>query len=135
MSSVLFYYRNPLGSIFYDPAGFVVLSWTDALITSAELQSLYSHTLQALRHHSTCKLLTNQAVRQPLSTDEQRWLIEQWIPQAIAECAYSHCAIVESTQADGNLAARAVGSGVAHHPLDFRYFEHESEARQWLQTA
>ncbi|GAA4492719.1 hypothetical protein GCM10023172_00300 [Hymenobacter ginsengisoli] len=130
----MFYYRNPLGSILYDPAGFVVLNWTDALLTPAELQSLYSHTLQALRHHGTCKLLTNQIARQPLSPAEQKWIIEQWVPQAIAECAYSHCAIVESTQAEGHLAARAVGEGVAHHPLEFRYFQQESEARQWLEN-
>ena len=134
MTAALFYYRNPLGSILYDPAGFVVLNWTDAPSTPAALQSLYAHTLQALRHHGTCKLLTNQVARQPLSVAEQKWLIEQWVPQAIAECAYSHCAIVESTQADGQLAARAVGTGVARHPLEFRYFQHEAEARQWLLT-
>lgn len=134
MPTALLYHQNPLGSILYDPAGFIVLTWTAAPITPTELQSLYAHTLQALRHYNTSKLLTNQVARQPLPTTEQQWLIEQWVPKAIANCAYSHCAIVESTQEGGHLAARAVGEGVARHPLDFRYFQHEDDARQWLQT-
>ncbi|MBF9239729.1 STAS/SEC14 domain-containing protein [Hymenobacter sp. BT683] len=127
------YYRNPLGSITYDPLGFVALKWSDAPVTSAELQSLYAHTLQALRYHETCKLLTDQTDRQALSEEMQTWIVEQSIPQAIADCAYSHCAIVECSREDHRQAARAVGSRLTG-PLEFRYFEQESDARQWLQS-
>ncbi|MCC3155191.1 hypothetical protein Q3A66_19395 [Hymenobacter sp. BT770] len=127
------YYRNALGTISYDPLGFVVLTWSDVPVASAELHSLYTHTLQALRHYATCKLLTDQTHRQPLSDEMQTWIVEQWIPQAIADCAYSHCAIVESTQEGSRQGARAVGSRLTG-PLEFRYFPEETEARQWLLT-
>jgi hypothetical protein len=134
MNSPLFYYRNSLGVITYDPLGFVVLEWLDVPLTHAELQSLYSHTLQALRHHHTGKLLTVQTNRQPLPVVDQQWIVEQWIPRALAECAYSHCAIVESAQATHRSGARAVGDSIGS-ALAFRYFSNEAEARAWLQPA
>jgi hypothetical protein len=133
MSSPLFYYRNSLGVITYDPLGFIVLEWFDVSITPAELQSLYSHTLQALRHYDTCKLLTVQTHRQPLPVEDQQWIAEQWIPKAIAECAYSHCAIVESSQEAHRAGARAVGDRIGS-TMTFRYFSTEAEARAWLQA-
>lgn len=39
------YYRNLLSSISYDPLRFVVLTWSDVPVASAELHSLYAHTL------------------------------------------------------------------------------------------
>lgn len=134
MNTPLLYYRNPLGSLTYDPRGFVTLQWSAEPITPAELQSLYAHTLQALRHHGTRKLLTNQVHRQPLPPEEQAWLAQQWVPQAISECAYSHCAIVESEHEAGRAAARAVGSRLSV-ALDFRYFQDAVEAENWLISA
>ncbi|MDB5234787.1 MAG: hypothetical protein JWR44_1780 [Hymenobacter sp.] len=133
MSPTLLYYRNPLGSISYNSLGFVVLKWSAAPITTPELHSLYSHTIQALRHHHTCKLLTNQVERQPLPIEAQQWIVEQWIPQAIAECAYSHCAIVECEQEANRAATRAIGSRVAGS-LQFRYFPTPDAAQEWLLT-
>jgi hypothetical protein len=89
----------------------VVLHCKAAPLTSAALQSLYAHTLHALRYHGTSKLFTNQIARQPLPAHEQQWLIAQWVPQAIAEYAYSQCALAESAQTGAHLAARAVGEG------------------------
>lgn len=133
MNPPLFYYRNSLGVITYDPLGFVVLEWLNVPLTHPELQSLYSHTLQALRHHGTCKLLTLQTHRQPLPEADQKWIAEQWIPTAIAECAYSHCAIVESAQHAHRSGARAVGNSIGS-AVAFRFFSHEDEAREWLQA-
>jgi hypothetical protein len=133
MNAPLLYYRNALGAITYDPRGFVVLEWADAPITPAELQSLYAHTLQALRHHNTCKLLTVQTHRQPLPEADQQWIAEQWIPQAIADCAYSHCAIVEAAQAAHRAGARAVGTRIGS-AVAFRYFATQDQASDWLQA-
>ncbi|GGG49235.1 hypothetical protein [Hymenobacter glacieicola] len=132
MPSILQYYRNPLGSITYDPAGFVQLTWSDAPISPPELQSIYVHTLQALRHHAARKLLTDQRRRQPLPLAEQQWIVEHWIPRAVQECAYSHCAIVESQELVGRQAARAVGQALGTNPPLFHYFAEEELARTWL---
>lgn len=134
MSSTLLYYRNDLGVITYDPLGFVILEWSDAPLAHAQLQSLYAHTLQALRHHATCKLLTVQTHRQRLAVEDQQWIAHQWIPKAITECAYSHCAIVESSLEANRSAARAVGQR-AGSTLTFRFFDDVAEARDWLLAA
>ena len=133
MSSSTHYYRNALGSLTYEADGFVRLTWSSAPVLDDQLQSLYAHTLQALRHHGTGKLLTDQRQRQPLPEVAQRWIAEQWIPRARVECAYSHCAIVESSQLVSRVAARAVGSSQSS-PLTFQYFEQEADARHWLLT-
>ncbi|UOQ77729.1 hypothetical protein MUN84_03405 [Hymenobacter sp. 5516J-16] len=133
MSSILQYYRNPLGSITYDPAGFVQLTWSDAPISSPELQSIYAHTLQALRHHAARKLLTDQRQRQLLPLAEQQWIVEHWIPRAVQECAYNRCAIVQSQDTVRRQAARAVGQALGTNPPLFQYFTEEDMARTWLQ--
>ncbi|RTQ45676.1 hypothetical protein EJV47_24635 [Hymenobacter gummosus] len=127
------YYSNPLGSISYDLLGFVCLTWTDAAIEPDLMQSLYAHTLQALKHYDTCRLLTDQR-RRPLPEHEQGWIVEQWIPAALAQCIHSHCAILESPDAGSWLAARAVSTG-STGPLHFAYFQQEEDARQWLYQA
>jgi hypothetical protein len=96
--------------------------------------SLYAHTLSALRHHNTCKLLTDQRLRQLLPEEDQRWIAEKWIPQAIAECTYSHCAILESLQESHRAGARNVGSMLSS-PMKYQYFQREEEASKWLQAA
>jgi hypothetical protein len=111
---VVHYYSNPLGSINFNPLGFVQLTWTNQPIVREELTSLYAHTLSALRHHSTCMLLTDQRLRQPLPEEDQRWIAEKWIPQAVAECSYSHCAILESSSESHRVGARNVGVCLLH---------------------
>lgn len=131
LTSHTYYYQNPLGRIEYDPLGFVRLTWADAPIEPAALQSLYRHTLAALRHFSTGRLLTDQRLRAPLPEQQQQWIAEHWIPHAVADCGYSHCAIVENHDAAARLAARHVGSRV-NVPLAFAYFQSEDDARAWL---
>lgn len=48
--------------------------------------------------------------RQPLADEMQTCIVAQWIPQAIADCAYSHCAIVESPHEGSRQSARAVAA-------------------------
>ncbi|TGE14691.1 hypothetical protein [Hymenobacter elongatus] len=128
------YFRNPLCTISYHAEGYLQLLWTAVATTGPELQALYEHTLQALRHHRTGKLLTDHRQRQPLPLSTQQWIAQEWIPRAVREASYSHCAIVENQTPLGRLAARAVGEAVAI-PLTFRFFSVPTEAVAWLAQA
>ncbi|UOQ72286.1 STAS/SEC14 domain-containing protein [Hymenobacter cellulosilyticus] len=128
------YFRNALCSISYDSQGFILLVWANVVCQDQELHSIYEHTLQALRHHGTGKLLTDHRLRQPLPLSAQQWIAQEWIPRAMREAGYSHCAILENQTPLGRLAARAVGDALSL-PLDFRYFSTLEEARAWLSKA
>jgi hypothetical protein len=130
-SATFLYFRNPLCTISYHSAGFVYLSWSGVPATEIELQALYGHTLQALKHHRTGRLLTDHRLRQPLPLGAQHWIAQQWVPQAVREANYSRCAIVENQTPLGRLAARAVGDELTT-PLQFRYFDDFEEAAAWL---
>ncbi|UOQ53139.1 STAS/SEC14 domain-containing protein [Hymenobacter cellulosivorans] len=128
------YFRNALCTISYDSQGYVLLVWADVVCQEQELHAIYEHTLQALRHHRTGKLLTDHRQRQPLPLSAQQWIAQHWIPKAMQEVGYSHCAILENQTPLGRLAARAVGDAVTL-PLDFRYFSTLEEASAWLSKA
>ncbi|MCB2375994.1 STAS/SEC14 domain-containing protein [Hymenobacter sp. BT635] len=128
------YFRNALCTISYHGAGYVQLAWTEAATNENELQALYAHALQALKHHRTGRLLTDHRRRQPLPLGAQQWIAQHWVPQAVREAGYSHCAIVENQTPLGRLAARAIGDEIAA-PLKFRFFSEMPEAVAWLTKA
>ncbi|PJJ54875.1 SpoIIAA family protein [Hymenobacter chitinivorans] len=128
------YFHNALCTISYDSQGYILLVWANVACQEQELQAIYEHTLQALKHHRTGKLLTDHRLRQPLPLSAQHWIAQQWIPRAMQEAGYSHCAIVENQTPLGRLAARAVGDALTQ-PLDFRYFNTLEAASAWLSKA
>ncbi|GAB3837763.1 hypothetical protein [Hymenobacter jeollabukensis] len=125
------YFHNSLATVSYHANGYVCLQWTDVPIEEEALRALYAHTLHALQHYHTGKLLTDQRRRQPLPAEAQRWIAEQWIPTAISTAGYSRCAIVESELPGAALAARAVGRAL-QSPLAFHYFTDAAPAAEWL---
>lgn len=128
------YFHNALCTISYHGPGYVQLLWTSAPPTEADLRAIYAHTLQALKHHRTGRLLTDHRLRQPLPLTAQQWIAQEWIPQAMRETSYSHCAILENQTPLGRLAARAIGDAITS-PLKFRYFGTAEEAVAWLLKA
>ena len=125
------YFRNAAAVISHEPAGYIRLEWQPQVSTGAELRAIYEHVLRALQHHRSTRLLTVHKQRPPMSGEMQTWLVQEWIPRAIREVSYSHCAIVEAEAPLSRLAARTVGSSVAV-PLHYRYFDTEAAAAGWL---
>lgn len=125
------YFHNQLATVAYHANGYICLLWNDVLIQEADLRALYTHTLHALRHHRTGKLLTDQRHRQPLPAEAQQWIVQEWIPEAIRTAGYSRCAIVESQLPEASTAARNVGHAL-QTPLTFQYFAEPAAAAAWL---
>lgn len=124
-------FRAPACTVVCSSAGYVRLDWTDAAVSAPELQEIYEQVLAAMRRLGLNKLLSNHAQRHPIPATIQQWLTQEWVPKAIREAGYGYCAIVESQEAMGRLAARAIGSDIGKL-ISFRYFPTVAEAAQWL---
>ena len=125
------YFHNAAATISYHAAGYVRLDWTSAATSPQELKAIYEHLLRAMKHFEASKVMTNHGQRLPMGQDVQKWLIEDWVPRAIAEVSYSCCAIVEAQTPLSRLAARTVGGNLGHL-LKCAYFATPEEAAVWL---
>ena len=134
VSSLQHYFSNAAAVISYAPAGYVRLDWQPVTTTAPELRAIYEHVLRAMRHHRATALMTVHNQRPPMPQEVQAWLMEDWIPRAVATVDYGRCAIVQAGLPLSRLAARSVGAG-QKTALDFRYFDTEATADAWLRTA
>jgi len=100
-------------------------------VSSPELKGIYEHLLRAMHHFNASSLMTIHNKRLPMPQDVQQWLVEEWIPRAIAEVNYGHCAIVEADSPLSRLAARTVGGNLPRR-LSYAYFATTEEASTWL---
>ncbi|WP_324675988.1 hypothetical protein [Hymenobacter sp. GOD-10R] len=125
------YFHNAAASISYHPAGYVQLDWQPTVVSSQELRAIYEHLLRAMKYFEASSLMTTHNQRPPMPQDVQQWLVETWVPQAIAEVNYARCAIVEAEKPLSRLAARTVG-GSLMQPLTYAYFTSVDEATVWL---
>ncbi|GAA4362391.1 hypothetical protein GCM10023185_30280 [Hymenobacter saemangeumensis] len=126
-----YYFSNAAASISYAAGGYIRLDWQPTPATATELRAIYEHVLRAMLHHGASRLMTLHNNRPPMPQELQSWLATQWIPRAIQEVGYSHCAIVEASNPLSRLAARAVGSSL-HLPLAYGYFDSPQAAEAWL---
>jgi hypothetical protein len=132
MNSALLSASTPLASISCLRGNYVSLQWKPAEATDDQLRAVYEQALHLMKAHATPRLLSDHRLRPPLSLTIQQWLREEWIPRAMREAGYSHCAIVESANPMGRLAARAIGMG-APETLTSQYFDAPEPAGAWLE--
>lgn len=125
------YLHNAAAVISYHAAGYVQLDWTSVATSSQELKAIYEHLLQAMKYFGASKVMTVHGQRPPMTQDVQQWLIEEWVPRAVAEVNYSCCAVVEAQTPLSRLAARTVGGGLLGL-LRHAYFVEQEEAASWL---
>lgn len=127
------YYHNPAAAISL-PVGadYIYIAWTPAKTTPAELRAVYEQALRALQHFGLRKLLSDHAQRPPMPADISTWVAQDWIPRAVREAGYSHCAVVDNAAPLGRLAAQSIGAQLAPGLLTFRYFGLPQEAAAWL---
>lgn len=122
---------STIAQVSFVQSGYIVLQWSDTTATNEQLQALYERVLALMKMHRTPRLLSDHRLRPPMSMTLQQWLRNEWIPRAIVEAGYSHCAIVESSSPLGRLAARAIGMAVAP-TLTARYFDTVEPAQAWI---
>ncbi|GAB3830028.1 hypothetical protein [Hymenobacter jeollabukensis] len=125
------FFRNAAGSVIFHSAGYVELAWRSSRIELGELQAFYEQALKLLQSTGSGRILSVHGQRQPLSTAAQQWLTGDWIPRAIRQAGFRHCAIVEGQDPVHRLSTQGVVSS-APTTVEFRRFPHRADAETWL---
>lgn len=127
------YYHNPAAVISFPlDADYLHLAWSATKATPDELRAVYEQALRALQHFGLHKLLSEHAQRPPMPAEVSTWVAQNWIPRAVHEAGYSHCAVVENAAPLGRLAAQSIGAQLPAGLITFRYFATTQEAAAWL---
>ncbi|UOQ53990.1 hypothetical protein [Hymenobacter cellulosivorans] len=125
------YFQNTAGYLLEDPAGFLRVKWTAAPRQLADTKALFTHMLVALQRHGWSRILINQVGMLPFTEAEQRWVAQEWVPQAVRG-GYRHGAIIVSADVMVRLATAYITTHIQGLPLQYRSFETEAQAEAWL---
>ncbi|UOR05093.1 hypothetical protein MUN82_19415 [Hymenobacter aerilatus] len=127
------YFENAAGRVEEDRRGFVRLTYTQGRRETSAWHGLLQHTKHLLARQGQGVLLVDQRHMQAFSLEEQRWLVEEWLPQAIVEGGYRYGAVVQAHDAFARLAMDTIRLHAKNMQLTYRYFTDELEAVAWLQ--
>ena len=123
--------HNAAGQVIAEPEGFLRLQWSGQTRTFADTRAMFTTGAQALRRYGWERILVNQVQMQPFSSEEQLWISQQWLPNAVRESGYRFGAVVVATNVLTRLATAFVTSA-PELPLRYRSFGTEEEALNWL---
>jgi|GEM_PF-393784 len=127
-----FYFENPAGRLLAEPAGFLRAVWSNSPRGPHDAQALFTHMARALRQHQWSRILIDQRQMQPFSPQEQAWVAQQWLPQAVRESGYRHGAVLISPNVMVRLATAYITTHVQGVPLTYRSFDTDAAAVRWL---
>lgn len=125
-------FENGAGQVLEDPAGFVRAHWSNNSFTLSDVQGLFTNMRQALQRRRWSRILVDQRSMRPFTPQEQRWIAEHWLPQAVQEGGYRHGAVVVSPEVMVRLATAYITTHSQSLPLIYRSFDSEAAARTWL---
>ncbi|MBO2007926.1 hypothetical protein [Hymenobacter negativus] len=125
------FFQNAAGKLYYQPGGFVRLSWSADRAPFDVLKAYYAQVLALMQSTGTRKILSEHGQRSPLSGPAQQWLTGEWIPQAIREARARYCAIVEGSDPMHRLSTQSVVSS-SPSGLIFQRFNTIEAAENWL---
>jgi hypothetical protein len=127
------YLDAPYVLIGWDPDGpWVYVKWK-AWANSSEYRAAQEIVLQALRENHASRNLVDSTDRKVLSGDDQKWLVENWMPRAAA-AGRRWTAIVMPTSALGRTIAENVDNYGRSKLAKIEHFETVEDAAAWLST-
>jgi hypothetical protein len=101
--------------------------------TSAQLRFINEHILLLLREHGFQRILSDHSELQTIHADDQKWIIESWLPRAV-DAGLRAAAAKKSVHHFGQLAVDLIRRSVQRE-IALRSFDTIDEAREWLRTA
>jgi hypothetical protein len=124
--------NNPICCVSYDesiPGIFV--EWR-SYANSTQLRFIHERMLELLERHHASKILGDVSGLPTVHTEDQKWIIENWVPRAQA-AGLRATAAKRPTAYFGRLAVSALHAAM---PADVavRSFNRLDEARRWLET-
>ncbi|MBF9239444.1 hypothetical protein I2I05_18775 [Hymenobacter sp. BT683] len=130
-----FYFSNAVGAVDFVPQAYVYLHWTGAPLTSPEFRALYVHVRNLLQRHKLKAILADHHAM-PEAPDEadRLWLLDQWLPQTLAETALARYAALPTPDPGHRLHTETVLDGLRRR-LQVAVFDDLDQASAWLQEA
>jgi hypothetical protein len=124
--------QNAAGQVTAEPGNYLRLHWGAQPRTFAETCAMFTTAAAALARYSWGRILVNQVNMQPFSPQEQAWISQQWLPEAVRTGGYRFGAVVVASNVLTRLATSYVTASFADLPLRYRSFDAEKEALAWL---
>jgi hypothetical protein len=104
-------------------------AWAD----SAEYRAAHETILLAIRENHASKNLIDATHARVVSEGDQKWLIDNWIPRAVAAGRRS-TAVVMPKSALGRTISENIDKGTHSNLNRVEYFETAAAAAAWLST-
>lgn len=112
--------------------GWVLVEWKE-WANSAEYRATHETILVALRENHASKNLIDATLARVVSDDDQRWLMDSWIPRAVAAGRRSTAIVIPRSA-----LARTISENIDKRPRPnltrVEYFQTAEEAAAWLST-
>jgi hypothetical protein len=112
--------------------GWVLVEWKE-WANSAEYRAAHETILKAIRENHASKNLIDATHSKVVSDSDQKWLIDNWIPRAVAAGRRS-TAVVMPKSALGRTISENIDKGAPANLTRVEYFDTPSEAAAWLST-
>lgn len=122
--------ENPVCSVTLDHAAHLVLVRWRQYATHAQLCFVHESILQLVAKHRICKLLGDDTALPLVPSEDQSWIVENWMPRAIA-AGLRFIANKTPNAYFGKLSIDAIRT-MTPQGLEFRSFRSVTDARRWL---
>ena len=110
----------------------VYVKWK-AWANSSEYRAAQEVVILALRENQAARNLVDSTDRRVLADDDQKWLVEDWMPRATA-AGRRWTAIVMPKSALGRTIAENIDNSGRSELNTIEHFETVEEAKAWLST-
>jgi uncharacterized Zn finger protein len=127
------YLDTPYVLVRWDADGpWVYVKWK-AWANSTEYRAAQEVIIVAFRENHASRNLIDSTDRRVLSDDDQKWLVEDWMPRAAA-AGRRWTAIVMPTSALGRTIAENIDNYARTKHITIEHFETVEAASAWLST-
>jgi len=132
-TSPTLYFNNALGRVYHYDPDYVRIDWQTAPMTRPDLRAVYEHTLHLLKRSGLHKVLSDHRLMPPYKPEDRDWLMRDWVPRAVAEAGYSHCAVVQAHDVFNHQVTQQLATDVNQQTkLVVAYFSQLDPALTWL---
>lgn len=132
-TSPTLYFNNALGRVYLYAPDYVRIDWQTAPMTRVDLRAVYEHTLHLLNRSGIRKVLSDHRLMPPYTPEDREWLLHDWVPRAIEQTGYSHCAVVQAQDVFNHQTTQQLAAEVSQRTtLVVEYFDQLDPALTWL---
>jgi len=128
------YFENSIGRIWEEPGQYLRLEYRPGAREAVQFRSLLTHLAQALSRRHWHKTLIDQRQMDPFSSAEQEWMTTEWLPRAVREHGYRYGAVLVAHDVFARLAMNQFVLATRGLPHQYRTFEQEEAAVEWLRS-